>query len=84
MSFSGYKMIFRDTKIGSFSEVNGVSSIVKLFLTFWKVKSGQGGVQLSANQKAAEICFAIVRATNLRIMSPTTIPSRFRLASGVP
>ena len=37
----------------TFSEVNGVSSIGKLFLTFWKVKSGKGGVQLSGNQKAA-------------------------------
>ena len=32
--------------------MNGVSSIVELFLTFWKVKSGQGGVQLSVNQKS--------------------------------
>ena len=37
----------------TFSEVNGVSSIVKLFLTFWKVKSGKGGVQRSPTQKAA-------------------------------
>ena len=37
----------------TFSEVNGVSSIVKLFLTFLKVLSVQGGVQLSAKQKAA-------------------------------
>ena len=45
MLFSGYKKCF--------SEVKGVSSIVKLFLTFWKVKSGKGGVQRTATQKAA-------------------------------
>ena len=46
----------------TFSEVKGVSSIVKLFLTFWKVKSGKGGVQLSATQKAAAAVAAAVKA----------------------
>ena len=48
MIFSGYKKWFL-----TFSEVKRVLSIAKLFLTFWKVKSGKVGVQLSATQKAA-------------------------------
>ena len=46
--FVGYKKLFL-----TFSEVKGVSPIVQLFLTFWKVKSGKGGVQRSTTQKAA-------------------------------
>ena len=41
--FLGYKNLFL-----TFSEVNVVSSIVKLFLTFCKVKSGQGGQKAAA------------------------------------
>ena len=37
-----------------FSEVKGVLSIVKLFLTFWKVKSDQGGGSTVGGLKAAE------------------------------
>ena len=48
MLFSGYKKLFL-----TFSEVKGVSPIVYLFLTFWWVKSGKGGVQRSATPKAA-------------------------------
>ena len=33
----------------TFSEVQGVSSIVNLFLSFWKVKSGKGGAQAEAS-----------------------------------
>ena len=46
--FLGYKNLFL-----TFSEVNGVSSIVELFLTFWKVKSGQWGSIVGEPKKAA-------------------------------
>ena len=41
--FLDTKCFFRDAKnCSTFSEVKGVSPIVSLFLTFWKVKSGKG------------------------------------------
>ena len=45
---------FRDTKklFLTFSEVQGPHQLFELFLTFWKVRSGKGGVQRSATQKA--------------------------------
>ena len=46
MLLSGYKKMLL-----TFSEVKRVSSIVKLYLTFWKVKSGKGGVQRSDPKK---------------------------------
>ena len=45
MLFSGYKKLFL-----TFSE-KGASPIVLLFLTFWKVKNGKGGVQRSATRR---------------------------------
>ena len=55
------KVFFWDTKgffwiqkklFLTFSEINGVSSIVQFFLTFWKVKNGKsGGVERSATQQ---------------------------------
>ena len=37
----------------TFSEVKGVSSIVLLFLTFWKVKRGKGGVSTVGDPKSS-------------------------------
>ena len=53
--FVGYKRLFFGIQnlFLTFSEVKGVSSIVKLFLTFWKVKAARVGVQRSATHKAA-------------------------------
>ena len=57
MFFSGYKKLLLTSL-----EVKGVSSIVKLVLTFRKVKSGKGGVQRSATQKAAKTAAQTKRA----------------------
>ena len=56
------KVFYEDTKNAfffgiqkkflTFSEVKRISFIVKLFLTFWKVKSGKGGVQKGDPEKA--------------------------------
>ena len=54
-SFFGYTIFFWDTKHSflTFSAVKGVLSMLELFLTIWKVRSGKGGSSTVGGPKAA-------------------------------